>query len=164
MSTVLPFPVRACDNERGSARDVTRSGAVNVFTWTVRRQRSEPMSSFTVHHTPRVSRAVIAQTLEGNRCVKRDLPDRSAREAASTLHGKWQLVQVERRWCLIAVVHMSSASLRPMTSFISLSSTIEWYFAVCSLLEHRLFCLCFISAQEFSFSGCRVVGKEGFRA
>lgn len=58
------------------------------------------MSSFTVHHTPRVSRAVIAQTLEGNRCVKRDLPDRSAREAASTLHGKWQLVQVERRWCL----------------------------------------------------------------
>lgn len=66
------------------------------------------MSSFTVHRTPRVSRAVIAETQEGNRCVKRDLPDRSAREAPSTLHGKWQLVQVERIWCLMADELMSS--------------------------------------------------------
>lgn len=53
------------------------------------------MSSFTVHHPPRVSRAVITQTVEGNRCVKRDLPERSAREAPSArYYGKWQLVQV----------------------------------------------------------------------
>lgn len=142
MSTVLPFPVRACDNERGSACDVTRSGAVNVFTWTVRRQRSEPMSSFTVHHPPRVSRAVIAQTVERNRCVKRDLPERSEREAPSTRYGKWQLVQVERerRWCLIVVRIAHSDNRLP---FIWLLSNIEWYFAVRSLLEHRLFCLYF---------------------
>ncbi len=53
------------------------------------------MSSFTVHHPPRVSRAVIAQTVEANRWLKRDLPELSAREAPSArYYGKWQLVQV----------------------------------------------------------------------